>query len=162
MANHGFVTVRTRLTPERVDKDIKEIVKRRLHDVLKVEGPDLFDDKKTYGWLLSVKGADDWQFSIWLSSPRKLEFRHPRGDWLWWAQVLVMTEELAVKYNGIVSDEGVSEKWKGDPAKYPTFESWLDARYPASDDWKGAVEELKKMELERLPPIIRQWARVTS
>lgn len=157
MANHGFVTVRMKLTPERVDKDIREIVKRRFKNALMVEGPSLFDDKKTHGWMLSVKDQDNWQFSIWLSSPRKLEFRHPLGaEWLWWAQVLVMTEELAVKYHGIISDEGVGEKWKGNPLKYPTFESWLDARFPAPDDWKGVAEQLKRETLAMLPAVLKE------
>lgn len=146
MANHGFVTTRKTLTPEMVDRDIREIVERRFKNKLEIKYDKVSENspkKGTYdiwaGWefhlpIPSKNDKRDWyyDFTAWIMSPHKLEFRHPHADWAFWAQSCVLQEELAYRYNGIISDEGVSERWKSSPErlkKYATYRKWLEARF---------------------------------
>lgn len=173
MANHGFVTTRRKLTVERVDKDIREIVERRFKGLASVKlenfGPPKDEHERWAMWDFTVPCTEDlkrgrfpWGFEIWFTTPHKLEFRHSftgSQDWCSWAQCCVMEEELAKLYNGWVSDEGVDNRWRGKPEKYPTFQSWLDILYsPRVDDFKhkAACELLKKTVWMSLPPLLKK------
>ncbi len=51
---------------------------------------------------------------------------------------------LAHRYNGWISDEGTGdETWRGDPTKYPTYDSFLDVMtgHVEDDDLKKRIKE---------------------
>lgn len=177
MANHGFVTVRRKLTPEMVDRDLREITRRRFLDRVEIDYHRIEKPKKEgmlAAWLITPKGvpapAYVFDFQMWLSTPRKLEFRHPTGggQWSWWAQVCVLEEEFAYLYGGTVSDEGIEERWKGSiesVKKYPTWRSWIEGLYAPGpfrntpgriaagrmmikEETKWLPEGLRKLDLE--------------
>lgn len=172
MANHGFVTTRRKLTWEKVDADIREINERRFDNILSIEVEKERKKNAIHYYFLAPAGMHEFGFSIWLVSPHKLEFRHPHSQWGWWAQVLVYTEELAAKYNGTISDEGVEEKWKGDPKKYPTFMSWTrsfhnrpmpkDITPEIAEQARKAGEYLTKLEWDRLPKLLKDLDEKTA
>jgi len=61
VANHGYVTTRRKLTPEQVDQDIREIVKRRFKGEVEVEYEKL-SEKPT------KRRSEGWEFwNIWAS-----------------------------------------------------------------------------------------------
>lgn len=45
----------------------------------------------------------------------------------------VFTGELSKKLNGIISDEGIKDKWKGNPDDYPSYKNWIKEYYGDSD-----------------------------
>jgi hypothetical protein len=145
MANHGFVTTRKKLTPEQVDQDIREIVLRRFGGNVEVEYNKCSKNPPSKGshnwwahWEMKAKArfpkdVPDYMFEFAASimSPHRLDFRHPHADWAFWAQMAVQ-EELALKYDGTVSDEGVSERWKVTPKtieKYQHYRVWVHHRW---------------------------------
>lgn len=177
MANHGYVTTRRKLTPEQVDQDIREIVKRRFKGEVEVEYEKLSEKptkRRSEGWefwniwaswRFRPKSEELWkkfggEFSTWIMSHRKLEFRHPHGDWAWWAQ-MILQDELALKYGGTISDEGVSERWKVTPhmiRKYRHFKNWVFRRWNQRHN-KALPKEKRdaymKMELDFIPEPLR-------
>lgn len=163
MANHGFVTIQERkFTPEMVDRDLRAIVERRFLGEVDI------DFKPTKNpmrgdilacWTITPKNVPDpkyiFEFEVWLTNARKLEFRHPHGQWGWWAQVAVLEEEFAYLYGGTVSDEGISERWKGSMEKlktYPTFRSWIESMYTNLKIRRAMVA----LEMEYLPKSLRK------
>lgn len=171
MANHGFLTTRKQLTPEGVDRDIKEILERRFRGAVTVEFHDSGlkePPKKEFavwaGWHFKpkeglLKDGYRFEFSAWLNSRRKMEFRHPPSDWAWWAQMIVQ-DELALKYDGTISDEGVSERWKATPEKikkYFHYRDWVTKRWGPTGNIAriAARSALAKMELACTPAPLR-------
>ena len=123
MANHAFVTSRKHFNSDQIERDIQEILTRRFKNkVGYTRQNDYFEigfgDKPEY----------PWSFTMWLASRRKLEFRHPVGDWNHWI-FCVIQDEFACKYGGMISDEGVDGRWRGDPNKYLTFKNYIDEAY---------------------------------
>lgn len=170
MANHGFVTTRRILTPEVVDKDIREIVKRRFKDEVEVtltkhsekpskhpfEGHEFWDIWALWHFEPKSRAIKEdrrhsFSFETWQMSHRKLEFRHPHGEWAWWAQMTIQNE-LAYKYDGTISDEGVEERWKVTPErlkKYYHYRDWVTKRYPG----KGVLAKAARAALSRVEMI---------
>jgi len=121
MANHGFVTTNKWLTQDKVKEDIEEIISRCFKNkiFLVINGDNSF----------SIGFEYPWNITCWFENCHKVEFRNPAPDWCWWI-MFVIQNELAIKYNGLISDEGTGEeKWKGIPNKYPTFKSYLNGRF---------------------------------
>jgi len=141
MANHGYVKSKRIFKKDEVFKEIQEINQRRFDGKLNIEDSDYGD---LGSWFISHAVEESTEgFNIWIASPKKLEHRHTRC----WATYLeiVFANELGVKYDGIMSDDGVSEKWKPRPEKYPTFLAWLDVLYghikeSKPDSFKTAIE----------------------
>lgn len=128
MANHGYVTTRKHLSVEKVDAAIREIVTKHFGDeITKIEaGPGEGGDIK-HSWWIEFCDDEYRGFSVWLMSQRKLEFRHPLGMGVErWAQH-IMVEELALKFEGMISDEGVpGERWAPEVDKIGTFYKWTN------------------------------------
>lgn len=175
MANHGYVTTRRHLTPEEVDQDIREIVKRRFNDIIDVRfeknapEPGKHEFRGTLFWNIwgcwvfepkdeKLKKTSNYIFGAWLMSHRKLEFRHPHGDWSWWGQMIVQ-DELAFKYDGIISDEGVEERWKVTQEKldkYRHYKDWVTHRWSWNPKRsKIGAKAMIKLELLQTPPLLR-------
>jgi hypothetical protein len=123
MANHGFISTRRNLTPE------------ILYDALVGISRERFDGKieivrdTGWGWgSCSIRIADDQSCPYWLKSRRKIETAHKCwGSLGWWIQT-VFINDLAVRFDGTISDEGVREKWRGRKGKYPTFRKMLQEK----------------------------------
>ncbi len=154
MANHGWITIKKNLKDEKVLSHLQEINRRRFGGKLDIHSAYKGD------WEISYKGdtrAGFWHdpFHIWISSPKKLEHRHPHGWWMTYVAV-VITEELAHKMKGIMSDEGVPEKWKPKPKKYPTYKDWTIKLHSWNPSFKekfpDSYEQVINMELSACPP----------
>ena len=128
MTNHAFVTTRgRRLTPELVGGLLQEIVRERWGAAVVVE------KRAKTNWLIRLSIEDKgiynhFQLGVWIDTSRKLTFRKGMGDLSSWLQSF-MQHTLAFRLNGVCSDEGVSERWDGDPMRYRTFQQWWDSLY---------------------------------
>lgn len=123
MSNHAFLSVRGRLrSTDKIEADLREIVERRFKGFVKVV---THKDREGASWEVCVPElALQCSWYIWRETQRKLETRHSMGALNWWTQTVV-TEELAVLYDGTLSDEGIPDRWKGDASKYPTLKSYM-------------------------------------
>jgi len=123
MSNHAFVTSYKHFNGDQIEKDIQEILIRRFNNKIG------YTRKNNY---FEIGFGDEpkhpWSFTMWIASRRKLEFRHPNGDWNHWI-FSVVQDELACKYGGMISDEGVGGRWRGEQYRHPTFRSFLDEAY---------------------------------
>ena len=158
MANHGFIVSKKNFKADQIRKDLEEINRRRFKGLLKIEDSQ-WGDKGA--WFVSYQ-AEGWEyptgFNIWITSQRKIEHRHAHG-WGFYIE-LVFVEELGAKYNATFSDEGISNRWKPDPAKYPNYKAWLSIQYEHSKNSKNkAVRVMAKQviasELKMVPKELR-------
>lgn len=122
MANHGFVTTKKKLTHARLIAIVNEINAELLGGSLKVT---------PYGGkepgVSVVMDLPHNGLPIWLASSRKIEIRHQaRGDVGRWIDAM-LANELALRLDGTISDEGVSDKWKGEHGKYRTLRDYCES-----------------------------------
>jgi hypothetical protein len=92
-----------------------------------------FEGEIFYNW--EIQPTDKtikkpWMYSWQISrqSKRKFGGKHPWSTWGFW-MMCVIQNELAVKLNGKITDEGVSGSWNGDLDKYTTFKNYLNSRF---------------------------------
>lgn len=153
MANHGYITSKKNFKKEQILLDLQEINERRFKGLLKIET--LFDGKQ---WLIYFGEEKDKYINgidFWLASRRKIEHRHE--DFFLYYMEVVFSEELGKKYDGILSDEGIDDKWKPNPKKYPTYKSWLKLKY-SSNYWiknNELAQECMECELAHAPEELR-------
>jgi hypothetical protein len=67
-----------------------------------------------------------------------------------WTQTVVLNE-LAVLYDGLLSDEGVPDIWKGNARKYPTLSSYMTVVSSRSAYAIGIRKNLKEEYRKVLP-----------
>lgn len=146
MANHCFVTTKKPMKSDQIQALVEELNSKFLHNNLQIERDDSF-------WRVKyVSGGEIYGYrSFWLKTSRTFEMRHcPGGDFMWWIGWLLVNE-IAVQFDGSITDEGVDGKWKGVKGKYNDFRKFLDRM-------KSNVKNLKlrdqfiQLELESSPP----------
>jgi hypothetical protein len=123
MANHGFVKTKKFMDGENVHELLTHLNETIFKNVLKIEQEDLF-------WAVECKDETIFGYrKFWLNTKRTLELRHSGADeFFQWVGVVILNE-IAVKFNGKISDEGCEESWEGKPNKYPEFINWVEALY---------------------------------
>jgi hypothetical protein len=108
------------LTGEELYAALIEISKARFDGRIAIE-------KGYEGWGpggCAIRIFPDHAHPIWLAEPQKIEIRHGgRGSLDWWIESCFIND-LAVKLDGVISDDGVEETWRGEPGKYPTFRAY--------------------------------------
>lgn len=126
MANHGFITTKRQLTVEKLKAALDEINKRRFRGLLEL--PKDGDS----GFVITVK--DLVERPIWVASRRKIEIRHGGGggDFAWWIDAVVLND-LALAFDGVISDEGVGDKWRGVENKYPRYREFREEMWRWGD-----------------------------
>jgi len=154
MANHGYISSKKHFNKKQVALDLQEINERRFKGLLKIE--DGYCGSKG-AWFISYQDKDKEYskgFNIWIASARKLEHRHTHV-WIYYTE-LVFAEEMGAKYDGIMSDEGINDKWKPCPKKYPTYKAWLDILHAYSKKHNPKIyKRLFKVELSYAPKELR-------
>ncbi len=131
MANHGYVKTKKPVLAASISQLLLDLNIKLFRGVLKITysetdttgGP---NDKHT--WLLLYRTRNiDWVRRVcWLQSPTQFEMRHGGGSRLaWWMDTAILNE-VAVQFNGIISDDGHSDKSQGEPNKYNEFADYMD------------------------------------
>ena len=126
MANHGFMTTRKFMKVEDIDSHLRAFMEKRFPGIdYEIEGP--FDmDPELGGWLIRFFNEPHEAFQVWLTSRRKLEFRHPLGPRVpYWAQALFQ-HEMGKLYEGRISDDGYEGFSKPSPDDMGTFKKYVD------------------------------------
>jgi len=154
VSNHAFLSVRGRLKAVAViDADLRKIVARRFKGCVQVSSCDYdYGPENEPMWHVCISGHENMcSWNIWVASRRKLETRHSHGDVNSWTQAVVLNE-LAVLYDGLLSDEGVPDIWKGTARKYPTLGSYMKAMsFSKSAYATGILRNLKEEYRKMLP-----------
>jgi hypothetical protein len=139
VANHGFVNLPLTITVEELHAALDEINKKRFKGLLCVE----YDEPSKTFEVIAGKGKkseehrliflrDDHDFSKDLKwdpqgAASRVEIRHGGGSrFIWWIDC-VITNELAIKFKGYITDEGTGDEVIKSRSKlWPTFRSYLE------------------------------------
>jgi hypothetical protein len=140
MANHGFVKTKKPMTPDAIQAILEELNVSTFKNGFKIERDDKFwnlsypSNERNYGYR-----------SCWLETKRTFEMRHSGGaSFIWWADSVIL-DTIARKFDGTISDEGHSNKWK------PRERNWTLSEYIQEVHPYG----LPPVELEFIPPEFR-------
>ena len=123
MTNHAFLYLKKKVPLTQIVKDIREIIDRRfakLKDRLVIEIVDDDIIKKTKMIAVYFKDDDNGQIFLMWYDKKTLEIRPNKVSGNDWVGV-VIKHELSHRYNALIGDSGVEEKWMGDVTKYQTF-----------------------------------------
>lgn len=149
MSSHCFIKTSKYLEANEVEKDLKDIIHRKFSDLLKIETNVI--DGEICDW--NIIFDDVRRFPICLKNPNNLIFEHPDNSWAYWAQ-LVVENELAVKYNGRVTDEEYpQQEIKPLLKRHDSFRVFLEATIHHSPQWKKA---LIAIEISYLPEALKK------
>lgn len=157
MANHAYVTTKKKMTPALITEMLNRLNQERFRGILKIEYSDETGNKSAWGphvWLIKIGENGEFGSRVcWLNTGRKFEIRHGGGgDFIWWVDISICNE-IAVLFNGKISDDGGDGKWDGAPNKYKT---WADhfARIHklALERHKDTLPFFKQMFNEEVPP----------
>lgn len=152
MSNIAYITTRKLLKSYDILSLLNKINKKRFVGKMTIVSKD-------GGWDISYGVDGTYGYGFWMhpDSPRKLACKHPVGPWLAYVFV-VFQEELAKLTKGILSDEGVSKKWKPKPHKYPSFQSWIGLLYSSTRKKNPiAFQTIMKEELQYVPEELRDY-----
>ena len=136
MANHCHVKTKRKMKPELISSLLEEMNRDRFKSHLSiVREDDFFREGKT-GWIIFYAGPEDTWYEngealrmFWLNTSRSLEWRNARGfDWTEWLTLSIMNE-IAVKFDGNIYNDGFEGKMRGKPGALHTFRSFLEDRY---------------------------------
>lgn len=145
MSNLGFVSTKKHLKVEHISAALAEINQRRFKNLFTIS-TDTKPGDKTGFWEVDFglsPEKEKWVmggFSVSLKTRGRLSFKPWGSQWAYWAYV-VTQNELATKYNGTLSDEGISGRWKPDLNKHKTYLDWLKLLYSHifDPDWQARV-----------------------
>lgn len=121
MANHGYVKTRKLMTPEKISELLAELNVSHFKGLLKFEYSNESGNPSAWGphvWLVRYigKGLENEIIRVfWLNTKRSFEIRHGGGSNFYWWIDSVIINEVALKFDGTISDDGCGDKWKGKP-----------------------------------------------
>lgn len=111
MANHGYVKTKKPMTPAGIRAILDELNATTFKNCFEIE--QIANDSWFRLTARVANGKGIWgERSCWLYTKRTFEMRHGGGTaFIWWADGVIL-DEIARRYNGTISDDGVSNKWK--------------------------------------------------
>lgn len=120
MANHAYVKTKLKMSPEEITCLVQQLNDNIFHNCLKIEyGEGGWGE---YTWEVTVLNEDGKECGhkiFWLNSPNSFEMRHSGGNFIWWIDTII-TNEIALKFKGIITDDGHGDKVKPE-RKYNKF-----------------------------------------
>jgi hypothetical protein len=160
MGNIAFNSFRKNMSDDDFTQVLEEVVSDRFGGKVVVRTEPWEDGVGS--WVVEPRedlGGDHlWTHSLewYRHGQRKFGTKHPHSDWGEWI-LIVIQNELAVRHNGRITDEGVEGSWAGDTNKYPTFMSWFERIYRRSKKLlaKDVYEAYMKDVLSHIPEELR-------
>lgn len=163
MANHCKVEAKKRMTSKNVTEVLKSLNEKYFLNNLNILYFDERGNKSAYGphvWMIKYISSIDHQDYdgriMWLNNSKSFEIRHGGGsNFIWWIDN-VITNEIAIKFDGLIIDDGDGIPKKGDIDKYSTFEKYIN--------FAGIIEKAKndlgyrhclQVQVEFAPPEFR-------
>jgi hypothetical protein len=141
MSNHGFVKTQEPMPPEKISLLLDELNDSHFKGILSYEYSEHPNDTSTWGPHIWMIKCGVGLIVTWLNDQRSWEVRHGGGSSFarWMESVII--NEIAIRFDGTISDEGVEEEWKGEPGKYKTFEEFYEMvlQYVKEPDVKRAL-----------------------
>ena len=126
MGNLGFVKTRHRVGFSEVREALGEIVPRRFGALIEVrEYPE--DEEFEVGYFPAGIA-----FAIQLAHGQ-IKILHQTNLFVSWLEVVV-AHELALRFHGVISEEGVGGTWHGKRNKYLHFEDYIRQILPPGND----------------------------
>lgn len=158
MANYGWVISRKKMTIESISQIMDELNKRCFKNNL------VINTKSNSHWSIEYKSYA--HRLCWLDSPHKFVVSHGGGtSFEWWINQSVLNE-VAVKFNGTIHDDGCEEKIKGVSNKFDSFEIFLNEFYSKQrkdlkpilfqNDLPFIPEEFHFQELKEISTVVFQ------
>lgn len=146
MANHGYGTLKKKITVEKLDGILRQINMMRFKNVFSISYG--FESDGDCIWTVEYKDGS-WKksglrfFQIWLEmGGRKIVWPHASSGFRWWLQETFAQEATKV-FGGIVSDDGCEGSWEPEFAKkYPTLKDWMVHSIEAIVKDKKGYEEV--------------------
>lgn len=121
MANYGYVTTRKTLNINTLFEAVSKIIYDRFRDSIKVS---------LCNKTISVDIYREIDRTLRLESKHKIAIRHNGGDdFVWWVDCVV-TNDLALMFNGKISDDGIGDKWVGEADYCPRFVDFVKRFHP--------------------------------
>ena len=126
MANHGWITSKKKMNKEVISQLINDLNNRLFKNNLSIE---LQNDL----WLVSYFSEESpYTFATrncWLEKPTKFVMEHSGGSvFAWWIDSVILNE-VAVKFNGTICEDGTDSKTQGTPNKFDSFEDFFNSFY---------------------------------
>lgn len=176
MANHAHVITKKKMTPEKISVLIERMNATIFKNLLEVEYTDCTGQTGSWGehvWQITVKGGEQeykgqtyhrfGERVCWLNTSRHFEIRHGGGgNWIWWVDFAICNE-IALEFDGYVSDDSDGEHDKPEKDKYADFDAYLirsNIDNSFSDELKAEKMKFIKSKFvqEMIPPEFR-WNR---
>lgn len=131
MSNHGFIN----LTPSWKKKINMDLLYSMMQEINRSRFDGKINLKRNHDqdeeWIL-LEIYKDGGFPFWINEKRNIEIRHScGGDLAWWIQDCFIND-LALKTESKISDEGCDGKWKGEENYTPTLRSHLNKMFARS------------------------------
>jgi len=160
MANHDDVKTKKSMTSRDISAVFEELNKSHFKEQLLFKYSNHEDNKRAWGphvWEIIYNGEDCCQgfwsrgktFRIcWLNSSRHWEIRHGGGgDFSWWVAAVVINE-IAVRFDGIISDEE-----KGKQGKYKECGDYLEAVCECIENKSERAKVIWQRQKDFVPPM---------
>ena len=128
MSNTGFITRRKHFRDHEIDVSVREIAQKYFGDRARVFGamPGKDAEEPQATWRIELDGGEIPPVFIYRTTKRRLEFPRPHGYGVTtWASDLFQ-HELAQRYEGRISDEGVEETIPTDVESINTYTKWME------------------------------------
>lgn len=131
MANYGHITSRKWFRVDELEGHVKEII-ARFFPLLTAR---MYISSDSVGVTVSAPDDEFNGLFIEVETRNRLSTRRPAGIVWSWA-FTVIQNELAVKYGGRRTDDGIVGRIANKPTgTWPTYEAWLRAANSSSEEW---------------------------
>ncbi len=115
MANHCYVKTKKKMTPELISGVLNNLNVNIFKNNLQIEYA--IGDKNSWGphlWFVDYQSPiDNIKYAervMWLKTSCHFELRHGGGgEFAWWMDH-VITNQLALKFNGTITDDGLGDQ----------------------------------------------------
>ncbi len=131
MANNGWIKTRRKMKPEQITSILEKLNTSLFKNNLQIEYHISTPESPGWGphtWLLKYESnGSEWASRIcWLETSHNFVMRHGGGtQFAWWIDT-VISNEVAVYFDGTIGDDAISDKWKGEPGKFSDFSQYLE------------------------------------
>ncbi len=115
--NHGHVTTKKKMTPVLVSDLLNQLNRDLFKEVMTIEYIKN-SNKPIHVW--SLYYGDEFWVMCWLNTSKKFEISYGGRLFTWWMSEII-SNELALKFDGIITDEKNKKKGKKELKSYQEY-----------------------------------------